>query len=296
MEEQQFYEAVKQHMERYMGGQGLEVCFHYMNKNNNQKLPVLTIQGEQEEFYPVIYLKSFYEQWQEGKTLETIVKEMIRIWQKANNQKMNVPESFFDFNKGKERLFFRLVNTGMNGDLWMKTPFLPWNDLALTVRWLVEESEEGISSILITEKEVERWGVSVEEIFKQAKVNTERLFPAKVIEFSSLFPQLSTVDGKRKMYILTNTKEVNGATALCYPGVVWELAKKLDRNLFILPSSIHEVILVEEHDRMSANDFYDMIRQANDTVVKEEDILSYQLYYCDKVTGEIKIVIKNSEF
>lgn len=294
MGEQQFYEAVQQKLTIYLETQGLEVCFEDVKKNNNQKLPALAIKREGEEFYPVIYLRNFYEQWKQGKQLEDIVEDMIEVWKKTKAQNIEVPESFFDFEEGKDRLFLRLVNLGMNGELWKDTPFLPWNDLALTVRWMVEESEDDVSSILITNKEVERWGVTVEEVFAAAKENTERLFPAKIQEFSSLSPISRNKPRRINMYILTNTKEINGATALCYSNVVWDFAKKLDSNLLILPSSIHEVILVEENDRIGIERYYDIVRGANETVVEEEDILSYQLYRCNKVTGEIKIVIKNS--
>lgn len=296
MGEEEFYCILKEKISEKMEKQGVDFCFEYITKNNNQKLPVLMIRGEREGVSPVIHLKNLYEQVQNGQTLEAVIEEVMYVWEKAMEQKVEIPESFFEFEEAKERLFFRLVNLGMNVQLWEDTPFLPWNDLALTVRYLVTESEEGISSILVTEKEITRWGVTLEEVFAEAKIHTKRLFPAKIMEFSSMFPTLLQEKESNQMYILTNTKEVNGATTLCYPNIVWEFAKKLDQNLFILPSSIHEVILVPENNAPYVEDLKDMIRQANTTVVEEEEILSYQLYYCDRATGEIKIVIKNSEF
>lgn len=362
MGEQEFYDTIKETVQRYFEEDGIQVYLEQILKNNNKKMTVLMMKKEKETLAPVIYLKRFYNQVQEGRTLEHVIEDIVEIYEEASRGIEYDTKSFFDFDLCKEQLFLRLVNIGMNSELWETTPFLPWNDLALTVRWLVGESENGISSILVTEKELERWGITFEEVLEYAKENTKRLFPAKVVSLRKFMTQslkeqgaleeqeyleqqgylkeqrilgeqkylegqeylerqweveeqeylrkqktleeqelleeegLEEQDDSESMYILTNKIEVNGATVLCYPNLIWEFAKKMNFNVFILPSSIHEVILVPDRGNFYIEDLRDMVREANATVVAEEEILSYQLYYCDKNTGRIEIVIKSSEF
>ena len=326
MGEQEFYDTIKETVQRYFEEDGIQVYLEQILKNNNKKMTVLMMKKERETLAPVIYLKRFYNQVQEGKTLEQVIEDIVEIYEGVSSGIEYDTKSFFDFDLCKKQLFLRLVNIGMNSELWETTPFVPWNDLALTVRWLVGESENGISSILVTEKELERWGITFEEVFDYAKENTKRLFPAKVVSLRKFMTQslkeqgaleeqeyleqqgileeqefleeegLEEQDSSESMYILTNKIEVNGATVLCYPNLIWEFAKKMNSNVFILPSSIHEVILVPDRGNFYIEDLRDMVREANATVVAEEEILSYQLYYCDKNTGRIEIVIKSSEF
>ena len=95
------------------------------------------------------------------------------------------------------------------------------------------------------------------------------------------------------MYVATNKENCNGASVLLYTmdenNGIWNLAKEMDTDLYIIPSSIHEVILIPIKDDLKKESILQMIKEVNTTVLEETDILSDNLYILEKDTGTIKI-------
>ena len=286
MGEQQFYDFVKEQIKEYIGEEDVTSRIETIYKNNNQSFQVLIIRRRQEAISPIIYLKEFYEKYESGEKIEDILCEIAMVFKEAREEVDGKDISVLAFEQWKDKLFFRLINMELNDTLWEMTPFIPWHDLALTVRLLVHESDGGISSILVTKKELEMWGVTWEEVVALAKENTNRLFPAKIMKILNDKP----------IYLLTNESELNGATAICYPKVLEDLGKSLQTSFYVLPSSIHEMLLLPDDGQQDIGKLRNLIKNANNTVVREEEILSYQLYYWEKSTGRMKIVKKDSEF
>ena len=119
-----------------------------VRKNNNQRLDGLIIKREEENVSPILYLQPYYEKYMEGEELDDVIQEIMWQWEKEREIAIE-PIELFDFEACREQLFFRLVNFSLNDELWERTPYVPWVDLALTVRWLWEEETDGIRSILI---------------------------------------------------------------------------------------------------------------------------------------------------
>lgn len=92
-----------------------------------------------------------------------------------------------------------------------------------------------------------------------------------------------------EMYVLTNTKGINGASCLLYPEVLKQVAEMLNANFYILPSSIHEVILVVDNGSMNKSSLNEMVYEVNRTQVAEDEVLSDQVYYYDKDKQAIRM-------
>lgn len=199
-----------------------------------------------------------------------------------------------DYNKCKERLFVRLVNRDRNEKLWRITQFEPWNDLALTVRCILKNKEQGLVSFLVTKQHLDYWGVSWEEVFEIAKANTPKLFPFQLREFTSFLSSISIETDEewsndREYYIATNQIGLNGATVVIYPEFLQELKERFLCDLYLIPSSIHEFMIYYDDHRISAKSMREIIKDANRVVVEEYEVLSYQLYKWSYRTGEITI-------
>lgn len=80
------------------------------------------------------------------------------------------------------------------------------------------------------------------------------------------------------MYLLTNQTKLYGATCLLYKDILKEFTDKLDANLFIIPSSVHEVILVPVSDALSNEYLTDLIREVNATELSLDEALSDHVY------------------
>ena len=93
-----------------------------------------------------------------------------------------------------------------------------------------------------------------------------------------------------QMKVLSNTRRIEGAVCILYPGVLESLAREEGHDLYILPSSIHEVILLPDTGAPSAEELKRMVREVNDTQVAPEEVLSYSLYRYRRTDGRVTIV------
>ena len=101
------------------------------------------------------------------------------------------------------------------------------------------------------------------------------------LENEPLFPTL---------YVLTNPAGVNGAACMAYPQVIKNFADRMGRDILILPSSIHEVLLVTDADHYDHEDMSQMVNDINLTEVPPEDRLSNQIYRYRRKDDQITIV------
>ncbi len=88
-------------------------------------------------------------------------------------------------------------------------------------------------------------------------------------------------DEKQLMYVLSNDTGVLGASVLFYPGVQEQIANVFDEGYTVLPSSVHEVLIVPDSAGVDAASLKDMVREANRLVVEDKDILSDNIYHYD---------------
>ena len=191
----------------------------------------------------------------------------------------------------KKSLFVKLVNTERNESLVEHSISKEFLDLSAVVRVILKMDKEGMSSMALSKKDAENLGMTEEEIYAAALANTLRLFPPKLMNLGryvemSIGAELPLGEDEVTTYILTNQKEVDGAVYFMSPEVVGAIAEALEDDLYILPCSVNEVLLVrasELEDRV--DELKEMVRDANETVVAEEEILSYNVYHYDKEHG-----------
>ena len=191
----------------------------------------------------------------------------------------------------KKSLFVKLVNTERNESLVEKCISKKFLDLSAVVRVVLKMDKEGMASMALSKEDAEILGMTEEEIYAAALANTLRLFPPKLMNLGryvemSIGAELPLGEDEVTTYILTNQKEVDGAVYFMSLEVVGAIAEALEDDLYILPCSVNEVLLVrasELEDRV--DELKEMVRDANETVVAEEEILSYNVYHYDKEHG-----------
>ena len=150
---------------------------------------------------------------------------------------------------------------------------------------------------------MELWGTCTAELFGLAKRNTARLFPWTCASMEEVLHEMAGQDvgpedtavqdtslQEMLLKILSNTKRTHGAACMLYPGVLDSLASKEGHDLYILPSSVHEVILLPDIGIPSATELRNMVREVNDTQVAPEEVLSYSLYRYRRTDGRVTIV------
>ena len=191
----------------------------------------------------------------------------------------------------KKSLFVKLVNTERNESLVEQSISKEFLDLSAVVRVVLKMDKEGMASMALSKGDAEILGMTEEEIYAAALANTLRLFPPKLMNLGryvemSIGGKLPFGEDEVTTYILTNQKEVDGAIYFMSPEVVGAIAEALEDDLYILPCSVNEVLLVRASEVKDGVDgLKAMVRDVNETIVAEKEILSYSVYHYDKEHG-----------
>ncbi len=282
-------------------GEGYQVKIQEIQKNNSIVLQGLMIMSEKNNVSPTIYLNSFWEAYEKGLLFSVVIDRILQIY-KEDTPKANVDMSFFrEFKKVKDRICYRLVSKEQNQELLKKVPYMEYLDLAICFYYAYQGDALGCGSILIHNTHIEMWKTTKEELFKLAQYNTQLLFPW---ECRSMEDTISEIMDSRQeqvaemqeflgvmpMKILSNVNRVQGAICILYPGVLKQLADREQKNLFIMPSSIHEVILLPDSGCENAKQLKEMVTEVNSTQVEPEEVLSNNLYYYDRFLEHVTIV------
>lgn len=288
MEIKEFAQKVQTAAQRELGD-GAQVSLREIIKNNGIVLQGLVISGEGQNICPTIYLESFLQAYEAGTPLAAIVEKVLEIYRK-DTPKEGVDMDFFrDFDRVKDRICYRLINREKNAELLRKVPHREFLDLAVCFHYAYRGEELGEGSILIYNTHLEAWNVAAEQLFSLAEENTRRLFAWECRSMEDALSELSGELGKEearqaesaRMGILSNRSRLYGAACVLYPGLLEELAEENGGDFYILPSSVHEVILLDAGAEQDCGFLRDMIRDVNDTQVEPEEVLSYSLYYYD---------------
>jgi hypothetical protein len=237
---------------------------------------------------PTIYLNGFYKQYQNGRTVEDIVREILRIYNENKDNIQICPDWFQDFDRVKQTIAYKVINYSKNEKLLKKIPHKKVLDLAVVYYCLLSQSEGETATALIYNSHLEGWHVTEQQVHEIAVSNTPGLLQSQIYPLSSLIG-LVLEDLKMEkellmateMYVLTNNTRLNGAACIFYEDVLKKFADTLQTDLYILPSSIHEVILLPKLARYDAMNLEDMVREVNTDGVSREEVLSDNVYiYC----------------
>ncbi|WP_143469263.1 DUF5688 family protein [Lachnoclostridium sp. An14] len=192
----------------------------------------------------------------------------------------------------KERLAFRLIPQRGNERLLEIAAHIRFLDLAILFYFTLEAEDRRYAMITIGREQMEAWNMEPEELFQTARRNCRRNMPP---EFGLLWEQIAKMTGSRAVpeaispiYILSNADLFYGAACILYEGVLREIALQLGSDLLILPSSVHEVLIVPDESEWEKSELEWMVRGINREVVAEEDRLSDQIYRYSLKTGQLE--------
>ncbi|MCR5683997.1 MAG: DUF5688 family protein [Lachnospiraceae bacterium] len=282
-----------------------EITHNMVLKNNSVELTALTIRERGAVSAPNIFLDSYYHEYQKGRDISDISGDVLNVFLE-NKDRLDVSTfDDFSFEKLKERIFFKLVNFSLNLELLKSLPYIQKGDLALIFACLIEHKGDGISSVRIDNSLMEKWNTNAEELYELARVNSTRLFPPKVftLNTSNLTALLENrmsdpgienileskqdgilcgyelADDISMLYVLTNTDGIDGAACIAYEGLLERIYRKLGTEFFILPSSVHEVIILPDNGKIEASGLSRMVNEINHTTLSAMDVLSDRVYH-----------------
>lgn len=261
-----------------------------VRKNNGVIWQGLTFKKKDCKVAPTIYLEAYYEAYKEGVSLECLAQQIVECYGSYGGHPEFEPDFFRNYEEVRGRIVYKLVNYHQNRKLLSEIPHLPFLDLAIVFYCLVSHSEIGMASILIRDSHVKMWEINQRTLYEDAKENTPALLRP---EFRSMcqvlkLPLEELRDGPI-LHVLTNEEHMNGAACLLYEGVLESCAKQLNTSYFLLPSSIHEVLLLPYDRSVEITSLRAIVKEANQTQVEPHDRLSDSVYFYSR--EEKKLII-----
>lgn len=188
-------------------------------------------------------------------------------------------QRILDYREARERLVYRLIQTRRNERLLQQIPHVPYLDLSIVFE-LYWKQEDQHCSCLVYNSHLEQWGVTPEEVERQARENTPIRLPAV---FDSLEQMLLPMMGGLRqepsgLSVLSNREGFHGAAAILYPGELKRAADQLQNDLVVLPSSIHEVLLLPDDPGQDYGMLTRLVQEINRNEVEQEEWLSDHPY------------------
>ena len=291
MEYREFLENVRKEVEsRY--DSNVSVTLNHVMKNNGTELDGITIMEKDKNIAPTIYINSFYDRYMEGVSLKAVVSEIIRIYNQNKNS-ININADYFEnYENVRKTIVYKLVNYQKNKKLLEDVPYKRVLDLAVVFYCLIEQRKGVSATALIHNEHLRIWNVTEDEIYNDALKNTPVLLAGSIVPMSKILSEIAgtaPVDNDEKvceytgediLYVLTNSSRVNGAACILYDNLLKKFANDVHSDLYILPSSVHEVIIVPKKNAF-------MVREVNEQGVSQDEILSDNVYEYNRKNGLI---------
>jgi hypothetical protein len=266
-------------------------------RNNNTSYDGLVIMNPNRNVSPTIYLPPYYHRYLEGVPLADIYEDILCTYEKHLPDEDFDTSLFTDYEKAAPRIVMRLISFARNETMLQNVPFFRFHDLAVVFYCMVFTDGVSQANILIHNEHLSLWGVGTDELYHKAMENTTRLLPPEVTPLSRILQECGTwgsedlTDLELPMFILSNASRTNGATTLLYDGLLTQIAGWLDSDLMILPSSVHEVILVpvSEIEEMDFSHYNSLVQEVNETQLTDDEILSDHAYLFSRADNVLSI-------
>ena len=301
MNYQEFLNAVVECV-RKIAGKEAEVFIHRVTKNNGIVLDGIVIMKNGSNFSPTIYLNGYYSMYLSGCELDEIVRRVYDIYLNSIGN-VTIPDDFFmSFEKLRNNVAFRVINYERNEKLLENIPFRRFKNLAIVYFVVIDDIEEGRGIVTIYNNHVGYWNINEDILYNCAMINTPRLYPAEIKPMNQvvsdmilkesnednieeLIAHVNRMNEEFPMYVLTNSYRSYGASCMLYDGLLMKFARHIEADLYIVPSSVHEIILIPVDGDVTKEGLDEMVRNVNSTELSKEEILSDTAYLFTREKG-----------
>lgn len=316
----QFAEAVKRGLGEYFD-EGTKVTINSVRKNNGVILTGVVIMERDSHIAPTIYLESFFEEYKRGTSLREVLSGIVRFYKKNKINDCRELEHFHEYQTVKKKILYKLINAEKNRELLKEVPHVLYLDLAIVFYYDCSSELFGSAAVLIKNIHLKMWGIDTEIVYQDAVVNTPKNNPFEIKAMETVMEELFATDIRKEleknhisfsekwieemaaqmllsempeerrtpMYVLTNTEKLHGAACILYQQLLEDFSQKINDNLYILPSSIHEIIMIPASFAGKTSELREMVEEINATQVEEEEVLSDSVYFFDRLTKKLEM-------
>lgn len=260
-----------------------------MNETYNSM--VVTLEGSNVGMN--INLDAYFSMYEEGMHFDDIVERVVSVVEKHLPEMPTVNvEELLDYENMKNKLTMEVVGFERNQELLSKVPHEKMEDLAVVYRFELNSNNDERATILVSNDLMERMGITHEQLREDAMNNAPVMRPAVIkgmneVMLEMMGPEVEDLLGdmglpqEELMYVATVPSKTAGAGVIAYQEFMDQAAERLGGDFFILPSSIHEILLVKDDGAKTYQELQVMVEEVNATQVAPEEKLSDNVYHYD---------------
>lgn len=301
-------DSIKNHLpEKY---EDAEISISTMTKNNDTKLTGITLKQEEGNVSPCIYLNDYYKAYEEGADLDELIGKLAEIYVSNDNKEYDVNQ-LTDFEAVKDKISCRVINAEHNEEYLKDKPHTDIEDLAVVYSVVLGKDNDGVYSVMVDDRMLNSYGITVDELHETAVDNLskqdvsfksmrdtvmEMMFPNGVSENDPFMAMmLPPEEDMPDMYVLTNEGGLYGASEILNTPFMDEIATQLGGDYIVLPSSVHETLIVPMSEDLDREALENMVQEVNVGAVRPEDRLSDHVYQYDSKNHELVRMDKMEE-
>lgn len=274
-----------------------KLSIHPVEKNNGNVYDGLMIINPKFNIAPTIYLNPYYHWYLDGVSIDSILDAILSTYNQCKPTEDFDIGFCKDFSKAKDKIIIHLINYEKNKKMLQHVPHIKYLDFAIVFQLYVGPNLPEYGTITITDALFNSWGADMEELIRVALKNTPEILPFSLInmaefisdkcpEYAQTLKEMGDFEDL-PIYILTNKRRSNGASAILYPGILHTLSKKLGGNLLLIPSSIHEFLVMPLDDRIDIHNLSEFICEVNASEIRDDEILGERYYIYDCKTDTV---------
>lgn len=272
----------------------------------NESYEALTITPEGSHVGVNLNMDRFFEAYENGVPYDEVVNKATDVAEQGIKESPAVDiASLTNYDIMKEKLAMEVVSIEANADLLNKIPHQQIEDMAVIYRCVLTSGEEGMSSVVVTNAMLNTFGVTAEQLHADAMENAPEIKPAVIKGMTEVMQEMMGNDfasigfdinpADEVMYVATVPDKVHGAGVIAYQDFMDQAAERLGGDFFVLPSSIHEVLLVRDDGQSDFHDLEAMVQEVNATQVAPEEKLTDNVYHYDSQNHIFELAEKFEE-
>lgn len=287
MDYKQFMDWVAEEMRARFPG--ADISIQEVSKLQGQSYTGMSVRLEDSDIAATLDLKPFYEGFESDLAFDDVMDLVEHTVASAIRHLPHYDaNTLTDYDQMKDTLVIQLVPVAGNEQKLSQIPHRRVEDMALVYRFELENNVQGSSSILLTNDMLTTYGITADRLHADALKAAVKNHPAKLRNMNDIMREimgdmssLLLMEEPSPMWIATLDNDQYGAGVIQYPGFLDQAAERLGGDFYVLPSSIHEVLLVADDGSMELSYLEETVKRINETEVAPEDRLSYTVYHYD---------------
>lgn len=203
-----------------------------------------------------------------------------------NRKVLDNVNALLKYENVKDYLFINVINADTHKQELENMPHTIIGDLAIIYRVMIQTTDERFCSAKVTNQMMDEYGIDVATLHKDALVSSPKIMIPKYIPIETFLlgvpENVAYREKDKQLIIVSNEHNTDGAASMFYPNLLNEIASKLDRDLYIIPSSTDEVLVLSDSPNLNHEHVKNTLHYVNNTIVDKNQKLSDTIYHYSK--------------